>query len=352
MAIIISGAIASTRMDWIQRAIAIAQSVGCPTQTSYSSSLGVAPAHQRPKLGISTDLLYAPAVIPHLPAPPSLASYLAHHLHRPFVLPGYILDPDSACPPWPAVTRWADSDYLLSRVGRGRWVPVEEGAAYDDESWGQRIVPFEDFLERAGFRSRDSHGSSRPMYLAQHSLFRQFPTLERDIVIPDYAWSRPAPSGDCPNYQPPDNKDGLVINVWIGSGSGEIVSPAHTVSLDPCDHGLPLQDPYYNCYAQVVGRKRVWLAPPHCSAYMQCHGGESRALSAKYMSNTSRLPLLRSGMDIGQLAKQFPSFMAHVWPHSMEAVLEPGDLLVMPPGWWHAMRGEGNGPGWSVSMWY
>jgi lysine-specific demethylase 8 len=121
-----------------------------------------------------------------------------------------------------------------------------------------------------------------------------------------------------------------------------------------------MQDPYYNCYAQVVGRKRVWLAPPKCEPYMACHvkgssdlsGEEESTLASEYMNNTSTIPVLRPDITRDDLTKSNPLFMEHVWPHCMEAVLEPGDLMVMPPGWWHAMRGEGPGPGWSVSMWY
>ena len=75
-------------------------------------------------------------------------------------------------------------------------------------------------------------------------------------------------------------------------------------------------------------------------------------VAAAYMGNTSTFPLLRDGYDKAKLMNEFPSFAEHVWPHAMETVLYPGDLLVMPPGWWHAMRGEREGPGWSVSMWY
>jgi lysine-specific demethylase 8 len=75
-------------------------------------------------------------------------------------------------------------------------------------------------------------------------------------------------------------------------------------------------------------------------------------LAAAYMSNTSTYPLLRDGYDSAKLMEEHPSFAEHVWPHAMETILYPGDLLVMPPGWWHAMRGEGKGPGWSISMWY
>lgn len=75
-------------------------------------------------------------------------------------------------------------------------------------------------------------------------------------------------------------------------------------------------------------------------------------IAAEYMGNTSTFPLFRNGYDSTKLKAEYPSFAQEVWPHAMETVLCPGDLLVMPPGWWHAMRGEGDGPGWSVSMWY
>jgi lysine-specific demethylase 8 len=57
-----------------------------------------------------------------------------------------------------------------------------------------------------------------------------------------------------------------------------------------------------------------------------------------YMKNTS---------SIGIFKHEIPPIDG-----SMEAVLGPGDMLVMPRGWWHAMRGEGDGPVCSVSIWY
>lgn len=77
-----------------------------------------------------------------------------------------------------------------------------------------------------------------------------------------------------------------------------------------------------------------------------------RGLVSKYMDNTSTYPIFRKGHKSSTLMETSPSFSHDVWPHAMETVLEPGDLLVMPPRWWHAMTGEGEGPGWSVSMWY
>ncbi len=115
-------------------------------------------------------------------------------------------------------------------------VPVEVGSAYDDVGWGQGIIPFRNFLARAGYdltpENEEPPGTElSPLYLAQHPLLSQFPGLERDISLPDFVWSNPPPTDAIPSYRPPETKDGIVINVWVGSGRKEIVSPAHTVSL-------------------------------------------------------------------------------------------------------------------------
>ncbi|WVQ84998.1 hypothetical protein IAT38_007162 [Cryptococcus sp. DSM 104549] len=259
---------------------------------------------------------------------------------------------------WPAVQRWSSADYLLQTVGAGRVVPVEIGKAYDDSGWGQKVIPLESFLARAGYAvadHTDSDSTAGPLYLAQYSLFDQFPELARDMSFPDYVWSCPPTPETYPTYQPPSSDDGVVVNVWIGSGESEIISPAHT-------------DPYYNCYAQVLGCKRVWLAPPSCGPGMYMYGfnndssqgqspggvtdPENLTLCDQYMTNTSKVPVLRPTEDFNGALQDYPEFLKQVWPLSMEALLESGDLLVMPPGWWHAMRGEGKGPIWSVSMWY
>jgi lysine-specific demethylase 8 len=233
MAIIVGGATRTRRMEWIQRAIKLAQVKPDVMESGNDKRPSPDVPRKRARLDSESELLYAPNVVPSLPIPPSLDGYVSRHCQAPFVLRGYLAKEDGPTPPWPALTRWKDAEYLLSRIGRGRWVPVEEGRAYDDRDWGQRIVPFEDFLERAGFydnRRKTAMPTDRPMYLAQHSLFRQFPDLESDMTLPDYVWSRPPIPSDFPSYREPDTRDGVIVNVWVGSGSGEIISPAHTVS--------------------------------------------------------------------------------------------------------------------------
>lgn len=70
------------------------------------------------------------------------------------------------------------------------------------------------------------------------------------------------------------------------------------------------------------------------------------------MTNTSTVPILQDVDGSTDMKERYPAFFEHVYPSAMEAVLNPGDLLVMPPGWWHAMRGEGEDMCWSVSFWY
>ena len=233
MAIIIGGAIKPKRMDWIQRAIKLAQvntgATGRPQRPISNTDI----PRKRRRLDHVPELFFAPKPIPSLAEAPSIDRYRTVDYESPFVIRGYLSAGGQSV--WRAIQRWKDPEYLLSQVGRGRCVPVEEGSSYDDSDWGQRIVPFEEFLARAGFpglcTGSTNSSTDRPMYLAQHSLFQQFPELQQDINLPGYVSSAPPATASFPSYHPPATEDGVITNVWVGSGSGEIVSPAHTVSL-------------------------------------------------------------------------------------------------------------------------
>ena len=98
---------------------------------------------------------------------------------------------------WPAMAKW-NLRYLWS-VLRGRTVPVEEGSKYTDVDWGQRLVPFNDFIQSL---QADPNASTVKQYLAQHPLLEQVPSLQDDIIIPDYCFT--------------DSSDEPELNAWIG----------------------------------------------------------------------------------------------------------------------------------------
>ncbi|KAF9068721.1 hypothetical protein BDP27DRAFT_1326839 [Rhodocollybia butyracea] len=236
---------------------------------------------------------------------------------RPFVLRKYASS-------WPALNSHP--------CGPARIVPVEVGADYRTDDWTQQFMGWDEFLQ-----SLESDDSKVVLYLAQHNLLRQFPALNNDIIIPDYVYACPPPPEDYPQYKPPGNDEQLVINGWLGPRG--TVSPAHT-------------DPYFNLYVQVVGHKTVWLAPPSVNESMYAFSPTTNPASNKTspsMSNTSRVDVFTNGED-HSARSQFPEFWSNVVPEAMSMTLEPGDMLFIPPGWWHAMRAEETS--FSVSMWF
>ncbi|KIY66069.1 Clavaminate synthase-like protein [Cylindrobasidium torrendii FP15055 ss-10] len=246
-----------------------------------------------------------------LPVPPTFSAFVARHCNAPFVSRGHASD-------WPALTEhpWRSPAYLLSASGPARIVPVEVGADYRSVNWKQELMAWDKFLHSL------RHPEGDPIYLAQHNLFTQFPALQSDIIVPDYAYASPPSPKDYPAYRPPGNEDQLVLNAWLGPKG--TMSPAHT-------------DPYFNLYTQVVGRKTVWLAPPTCSQDMS-------ASTDQMLGNTSVVDVFAS------LDKLDEAFVERVVPQAMHITLEPGDTLFFPPGWWHAMRAED--VSFSVSMWF
>ncbi|XP_039048634.1 lysine-specific demethylase JMJ30-like [Hibiscus syriacus] len=202
---------------------------------------------------------------------------------------------------WPATTRWNDMDYLRG-VGGDRTVPVQVWKNYLCSDWKQELITFSEFLERV-----QSNGcrSKVPTYLAQHQLFDQINDLRKDISIPEYCF---AGGGEL-----------ISLNAWFG--------PAGTVT--PLHH-----DPHHNILAQVVGKKYVRLYSASCSE-------ELYPYSETMLHNSSQVDL--DNIDV----VEFPKVRGLEF---IDCILEEGEMLYIPPKWWHYVRSITMS--FSVSFWW
>ncbi|XP_057953528.1 lysine-specific demethylase JMJ30 [Malania oleifera] len=202
---------------------------------------------------------------------------------------------------WPARTKWNDMDYL-KRVAGFRTVPVEVGRNYLCPEWKQELITFSEFLERI---QPNNCTSAFPTYLAQHPLFDQIQELRKDIFIPDYC---SVGGGELKS-----------LNAWFG--------PAGTVT--PLHH-----DPHHNILAQVVGKKYVRLYPP--------------SLSEELYPYTETMLCNSSQVDLDKVdEKQFPKVQELEF---VDCILEEGEMLYIPPKWWHYVRSLTTSL--SVSFWW
>ncbi|KAK0620302.1 hypothetical protein B0T14DRAFT_521024 [Immersiella caudata] len=240
---------------------------------------------------------------------------------------------------WPCFNSnpWSKPSYLLSRTFSGRrLVPIELGRSYVDTNWTQRLLPFRTFLhtyiDPPSF-SLPKTKSQPTAYLAQHQLFTQLPSLRNDILTPDYCYTAPPGHPTNPELDQPE-LDAPQLNAWFGPAG--TITPLHT-------------DPYHNLLVQVVGRKYVRLYSPHETERLRPRGKEGGV----EMGNTSLFDVgvvegwdspPGGGEEVGDGVKEFKEV-----PY-VECILEEGDTLYIPIGWWHYVRGLG--VSFSVSFWW
>lgn len=326
---------------------------------------------------------------------------------------------------WPALTSWNSKSYWLQQTFDGRrLVPVEVGRSYTDEDWGQKILPFRQFLTTYILGNLTSiHGSNDPAassgtkhvsvdiasgsridlavedkkqtgYLAQHDLLRQIPALRSAIAIPDYCFldAPPADPGTpvalsklrsrktngektshpslvpstAAAFQPSgededeNSSNGVQINIWFG--------PAWTIS--PLHH-----DPYHNILCQVVGKKYVRLYAPRDSQRLYPRSKEEAAPGnppspdhTENDSNSNTHPTTpdsegkktidmsnTSCIDVAAMELSPAEDWDDIYPGIskvpyVECVLDAGEALYIPVGWWHYVRSCSVGI--SVSFWW
>lgn len=282
-------------------------------------------------------------------------------------------------------------EFLRSHIDPTSVAPPQGAPAPTDQDQEQRRTPAA--AEQAGDRSDHPHPAppshntaSRPAaaqpppppatttavaYLAQHQLFLQLPQLRNDILIPDHCYTTPPPHPTDRSQDQPE-LDAPLLNAWLGPPG--TITPLHT-------------DPYHNLLAQVVGRKYVRL-------YSPLKGGADGSMRARgreggvEMGNTSAWDVgVLEGWDPDPDADPDADIQAPSSPDSngrrgvdvegvdegpgdggeaaaaaadrarqfrevpfVDCILEPGDTLYVPIGWWHYVRGLS--VSFSVSLWW
>lgn len=209
---------------------------------------------------------------------------------------------------WPAMERWLDGNYLLRCAG-DRTVPIEVGTHYAREDWSQQMLRFGDFMSRNLLPDGVRQPNRNMEYLAQHNLFDQIPALRSDLCVPEYC---------CLSEREMDEPT-VDIKAWIGPA--QTVSPAHT-------------DPKHNLFCQVFGYKQILLASPADTPFMYAHGSQ-------LLQNTSQVDA--ECLDYNQ----FPLVANVRW---LRLRLYRGEMLYIPPGWWHHVRSLERS--FSVSFWW
>ncbi len=233
---------------------------------------------------------------------------------------------------WPALHErpWKSPAYLMKKTfGGRRLIPVEIGRSYTDSGWGQRIITFKDFMSLYLLCDPTETREKRVGYLAQHDLFSQIPSLRNDIAIPDYCYTNPPPLASGTPLSQKEQQPKLeepLLNAWFGPAG--TISPLHT-------------DPYHNILCQVVGKKYIRLYNPTETDKLYPKGVEGEAVD---MSNTSEVDV---GAADRMLDEEYPLFRRAQY---VETILNEGECLHIPVGWWHYVRSLT--VSFSVSFWW
>lgn len=196
---------------------------------------------------------------------------------RPAILSGLIDD-------WPARTLWS-ADYLEEKIGADTEVEVQKGRTrlsnFEEEMARlRRTVPFREVADvlRAGEASND-------LYVTANN-------GAGNRAAFDPIWNDFAP---IPGYIKPDKPTDAFL--WIG--------PAGT--LTPFHHDLT-----NNLLIQVKGRKRLHIIPIW---------EEPRMRTRKIWFTEWTLDEILAAGDKA--------------PHVIDVVIEPGEAIFLPVGWWH-----------------
>mmetsp|Transcript_97635 Transcript_97635/g.173911 ORF Transcript_97635/g.173911 Transcript_97635/m.173911 type:complete len:538 (+) Transcript_97635:183-1796(+) len=140
--------------------------------------------------------------------------------------------------------------------------------------------------------------------------------------------------------------------LWLSCGGPPLISPLH-------------RDNYYNVYFMLNGTKDFQLIPP-----WQTHIIDPlyTRLDPQINPTADSDPVWAIGRHWSRLGGKNRSKAVSSWHHfgadarradvnlsrasRIKVTLQPGDILVIPPFWWHSALQEGEAPTLALNMWF
>ena len=193
----------------------------------------------------------------------------------------------------------------------------------EDSSFVRADVPFSIFLE---WTKTVTSETSERLYLAQASFASLPEALRMDLPTPEIVEK----SGTGDIYD---------ANIWMGMPP--TCTPLH-------------RDPNPNLFVQLAGHKVVRILPPETGdrVFATVQKALGRAGSAAFrgedMMKGEEKRLLEDSVWKGTSA----ALDEEAGEPGYEAHVERGDGLFIPKGWWHSVKGVGEGITGSVNWWF
>lgn len=212
---------------------------------------------------------------------------------------------------WGACNKW-NNDYLIKHCAdstvtvyffKQDFLDDYKNFAYEGDFYFGKDMRYKEYIEKIS-NIDDSMGC----YL--NTEFDEcFAGIFEDVTYPEYFKGKPT------------------VTLWHGF-SNKNFSSTTTLHFDRI----------HNIFVQIRGRKRVLLFPPsdYLSFYPPLEDGNGKGIGHNSKVNPDKLNL--------ELFPKFP------WQDKMEVILQPGEILYIPPFWWHHVTAIDENM--SLSFWY
>ncbi len=256
--------------------------------------------------------------VAELAAPPTQLEFLRDHVHlgAPFVVRGWV----QAHSGWPARAHWAGEGAaeglarLAAAAGDAR-VAVRRSKQRDGLFHYAHGLSATREMRLADFLATLRNASSEQYYLGGQDVLSSRAPGTLAALLPDVA-PHPAFAAGALDLKH--------ISLWLGSGA--IGNPLH-------------YDGNENLLVMLAGEKALTLLPPGARNFL-----------LPQLRHEGQAPLTAMVDFEGASERDYPC-LAHARALATSVTLRQGDLLYIPPYFWHSMRSSG-APSAAVNFWY